>query len=803
MASSIAAHDVSTLLDRAGQGVQILSLDCFDTLIWRNTHAPSDVFCSLDGFSQRQRMNAESEARQRARAKGRDEVDFPEIYGCLQPGAEPAALASLIQAELDAEASHCFAFKPTVELIRKAKAAGLTVIVVSDTYLNKEQLRALIAGAAGQDVADLIDEVFCSSHYGTPKAGNLFKHVLRALKVQPQSILHLGDNKQADYAAPLALGVRAVHLSQFDEDTEQRLRLEAATSALLHSRGLHDVPVLQPHRAQLAVGRARLADPASALGYGVLGPVFHAFAHWLRREARELAAARQGRVKMLFLMRDGHLPKRAYDAIAGADDPESVEIEISRYTAGAASLTTEEAAVRHMEIWLGHAPEIIVKQCLFTPDEADEILKRTQAKTYPLRLAEEIRKPRVLAKIVARSRAFEQRLVDYVRREAQVQPGDTVMLVDLGYNGTVQNRIEATLQRELGVHVAGRYLLLDEDLPAGLDKRGLIDARHYDSAALSSLGENISAVEQLATSARGSVVDYDASGPVRNETGMKGRQSAVREAVQAACLRYIAEAGSAVVRPSGPADAEAERQAAAAILARLLFLPMPVELEALKSFEHDVNWGSDDALKLFDPEVAAEGLKHWGMFYIKGAKRMFLAAELRGQGMPTSLSLLTQSRFGLNLRYQDFCDRSLTVPILIARGNEVAEQTIEAHPTHEGYFLAGVPIGDCRLGVAVLFGQLGEWVQIESVGFLPLGEFFGKKQDGDFSLTPAVTSFEGMTAMTGGLMQCQDRGAFMMTPPPSRADDTPMVLAVVFRLVEGWAEAGADAATPELTAATA
>jgi FMN phosphatase YigB (HAD superfamily) len=803
MASSIAAHDVSTLIDRAGQGAQILSLDCFDTLIWRNTHAPRDVFASLEGFSTRQRMHAERQARQRAKAKGRDEVDFQEIYAALQPGAPPSALAPLIQAELEAEAGHCFAFTPTVELIRKAKAGGLKVIVVSDTYLDKDQLRALIASAAGQDVADLIDEVFCSSQYGVSKAGGLFKHVLRALKVQPQAILHLGDNRAADYDAPLALGLSAVHLSQFDADTEQRLRLEAAISTLLHSRGLHDAPALQPHRAQLAAGRAQLADPASALGYGVLGPVFHAFAQWLRREAQDLAAARPGRVKMLFLMRDGHLPQRVYDALAGPDDPKSIEIEISRYTAGAASLTSEEAVLRHMETWLGHDPEVIVKQCLFTPGEADDILRRTRAKQFPLRLADEIRKPRVMAKIVARSRAFEQRLVDYVRRESQAQPGDTLMLVDLGYNATVQNRIDAILQRELGVRVAGRYLLLDEEVPAGLDKRGLIDERHYDAAALASLCENISAVEQLSTCARGSVTDYDASGPVRSQSGIKGRQSAVREAVQSACLRYVAEAGQAVLRAPASADAQAHRQAAAAALGRLLFLPSPGELEALKSFEHDVNWGSEEALKLFDPQIAAEGLKHWGMFYLKGAKRMFLAAEMRGQGLPTSLSLLTLSRFGIDLRYQDFCDRTLTVPILIARGADVIEESIEAFPTHNGYYLAGIPIGDCRLGVAVMFGQLGEWVQIDSVGFLPLGQFFGMTPDGDFSLTPAANSFEGMAAKAGGLMQCQDRAAFMMTPPPPRVDDTAMVLAVVFRPIEGWPEAAAEVAAPELTAATA
>jgi hypothetical protein len=713
----------------------------------------------------------------------------------VHPEALKTELAPLIEAELEAEARHCFGFRPTVELIRKAKARGLKVIVVSDTYLDKAQLRALIAAAAGQDVADAIDEVFCSSQYGVSKAGGLFKHVLRELKLPPQSILHLGDNERADRSAPAALGVQAFHFRQFDEAAEQRLRLEAAASVLLHPGDRRGRAVLQPHRAQLSLGPAEASDPPAALGYGVLGPIFDAFARWLQAEAQDLARERGAPVKMLFLMRDGRLPRLAYEAVAGPADPRGQEIEISRFTAGAVSLTSEQAILRHLDIWLGMPPEVLLRQCLFTPDEVQELVVRTRPRQSPFPLAEELRKPRVLGKIAARSRAFRQRLLDYVRREAQPEPGDTVMLVDLGYNATVQNRVDRVLREELGVHVAGRYLLLNEDMPAGLDKRGLIDERHYDPAALSSLCENISVVEQLSTCAWGSVIDYDENGPVRDDSGLKGRQSAVREHVQTACLRYIAEAGQGMVRPPASATPDAARQAAAAALGRLLFLPSEGELEALKSFEHDVNSGSDEQVKLFDPEVGRAGLRQWGMLYIKGAKRMFLAAELRGQGLPASLSLMTQSRFGLDLRYQDFCDTAIRLPIMIGRDHEIAAETVEANPTHEGYFVAGIPVGDCRLNVAVLFGQLYEWVQIDSIGFLPLKEFFGVKREGEFALSPAAGSFEAMTAMTGGLMRCESRDGFMLVPPPPRVSDEPMVLAVVFRPIEPWREAEAAAQT--------
>ncbi|MCV4615156.1 hypothetical protein OFM04_35190, partial [Escherichia coli] len=75
-----------------------------------------------------------------------------------------------IAEELAAEARHCYGFAPVQDLIRAAKARGLGVIIVSDTYLDETQLRALIAAAAGDDIAAAIDRIFPSSAYGVNKA---------------------------------------------------------------------------------------------------------------------------------------------------------------------------------------------------------------------------------------------------------------------------------------------------------------------------------------------------------------------------------------------------------------------------------------------------------------------------------------------------------------------------------------------------------------------------------------------------------------------------------------------------------
>ena len=44
---SVRASELPDLLDRAPTRVKYLSLDCFDTLLWRNCIAPRDVFADL------------------------------------------------------------------------------------------------------------------------------------------------------------------------------------------------------------------------------------------------------------------------------------------------------------------------------------------------------------------------------------------------------------------------------------------------------------------------------------------------------------------------------------------------------------------------------------------------------------------------------------------------------------------------------------------------------------------------------------------------------------------------------------
>jgi FMN phosphatase YigB (HAD superfamily) len=781
MKLAVRAHEFAQILDQAPAEVAILSLDCFDTLLWRHGSLPVDVFADLPlpGSGMEARIWGENKARKVAPLqRGEIEVSIEEIYAHLMPGASEAERQAKIAAELDAEARHCYAFSPTVALMRKAKAKGLRIIMVSDTYLSKEQLRTLIARAAGREVADMIEHIFCSCEYGMPKGLGLFVPVLAELGVSPATILHCGDNYIADVAPTEALGMHACHLVQFDEESAQRLRLEASAACIVSPDTRVTVPAYQPHRARIAL---RTDDDTSVrLGHDVLGPIFHSFAGWLRDEALAQEARTGKPTRMLFLLRDGYLPAQAYLARFPQDEDKVAMVEISRLTAAQAGMTDRRAIENYILPEIPTAPlEMLARHLHFEPNEAARLARLPATK-----FADHIRKHEVVKHIVKRSDRFADKLCAHLRQHG-VEDGDSVMLVDLGYNGSVQNLIEPRLRQKMNLTVCGRYLLLRESWLSGLDKAGYADHRNHDLKLLHALSESIAIVEQLSTLARGSVIDYRPDGsPVREISSVKSAQSDVRDRIQRACLDFVRHADEGVLHPPASDTPEARRRMATAALARLLFLPVESEVQVLSDFDHDVNLGTSETFKFVDTEAATTGLRRRGIFYIKNALRMYLPGELHQHGLPINLSIFASRRFGLDLRKSDFDVGVIQVPAMLmdAKGDHISLD-VDAIPTADGYYLAMIPIGTAPLTAALQLGRIAQWVQIDEASFHPVDQFLkAQAKEVSFAAQPIA---DGMIDRGGGLLECTGGdSAFLMVPPS--AEDTggaPLLLAVVFRPV--------------------
>ncbi|WP_375289032.1 HAD family hydrolase [Qipengyuania sp.] len=780
MSLSAAPHELAQVLDQWPE-LRCLSLDCFDTLLWRDVHKPRDLFHALPDTTIVQRIAAEARARRAVESSGRgNEVSITQIYEQLLPNADRAVINAAVKAELAAEALHCFAFEPIVTLMRDAKARGLKVIVVSDTYFDKAQLRGLITDAAGENVAGLIDEIFCSSHFGRAKAQGLYGEVLRKLKLPPATIVHIGDNENADVNGVTPFGVNAIHFKQFSETAEQRFRLEASIDGLLHPFAPATAAQMLPHRAAVSHIEPQIEDEAERFGATALGPIFRGFDGWLQGEAEELERERGGNVHWLFMMRDGHLP-RLLHAQSRPDQP-GYDIEISRFTAVAASFCDNAALTRFLETDDGTPGDMLARQLLLSQDEINGLcagLDPLEARNVILAT---MKAGKSRKSVIRASRAFADRLVEHVRAKVEPAPGDTLMMIDLGYNGTVQDAIAPLLQEQLGVHVAGRYLLLREMSRPGLDKRGFIGSEHYDPFTLEAMCGNVAVIEQLATSSSGSVIDYEKDGsPIHLANEIVPAQAEVRKRVQRGCLRFQAEAPGASSRVDTTNEAQLWRKGTAIALMRLMFLPMPEELAVIEAFEHDINLGTAQTTGMFDKAHSERALRERGLFYMDASERMYLPAELHGQGMATRLSLLTQRRFGLPLTFADSTDAAIDLPVIFANSHDAITQVIHASGTHDGYFLAAIPVGNAQFSIALHFGALFDWFQLDSLTFYKVDEFLSALPEDRRERWDAVVQLEGIAEAAKGLMQCETTDGFVMVPPP-RADITePMLLACVFR----------------------
>src|SRR6185312_5296807 len=170
----IHASDLIAALNHYENKIKVLSLDCFDTIIWRKTATPTDAFYDLQnrpafkalGFTSMMRVTAENHARKlKMIQKNKYEVRLNEIYQAHFPDLSKEQLQALCDDELATEIETCYAFPPLIELIRTAHTKKIKIIIVSDTYLKLHELTHLLTKTLPADVMTAIDMIFCSCEY--------------------------------------------------------------------------------------------------------------------------------------------------------------------------------------------------------------------------------------------------------------------------------------------------------------------------------------------------------------------------------------------------------------------------------------------------------------------------------------------------------------------------------------------------------------------------------------------------------------------------------------------------------------
>lgn len=789
----ITAAELLTSFDHYANKIKVLSLDCFDTLLWRKTAQPKDVFYDLQhraafqeqGISALTRINSELLAYRMSRVKhANNQATLAEIYRCGWPHLTQAQSTTLIQNEIASEIDACYVFPPIIALMRAAHAKGIKIIIVSDTYFDKPQLRYLLENKLPPDVMQMIEQIYCSCETGKSKSAGLFNHVLNQLKLSPHYLLHIGDNQIADFDAPRSLGLNALHLIHHSPVMAEIMRMHAVAASFIDPTIRVSRSLTHPFRGLFA-SQPLSNTPESITGYVSIGPIMYAFARFLRDEIADLQGAGK-RPKVLFLMRDAYLPSLVCEALMG--QPAGTCVRISRFASFAASFRTIEDVDRYLADRIQSLRFHDMCNQLLLPEKiANQIITRCEKSASPgQEFLHLIREEKILRTIFQNSKDYCARLKKHLQNTVNLEAGDTLVFVDLGYSGTAQNKLEPIFRDEMNVEIVGRYLIALRTPDWTTSRRGLLDPTTYADTSLVMLVTYIALLEQICTSTENSLVDFDEDGhPIYSETSVNESQHEKLKAIQAECIRFTRDAETFFRDTTIQVSSSMLRDYAAASLGRFLFLPTEIEIEYLQTFQFDLNLGTKEILPIIDLNQGLTSLRRRTWLYCQKENlekmRTNYAAEWRVASLELALTLMAQHRFGFEFSLNDLNLRKETVHLILLQGQHSSEMTLEAQSTIDGYYALLIPISQGHFQIGIRFGFNYQWVEIESAELIKLTALFTQNESEYTHDASANLLVDQMDDKGGGLFECLSDASLLIFAPNEKMNEEEHVLRIVFR----------------------
>lgn len=754
------AHELSTIFNYYSDHISVLSLDCFDTLLWRKTALPMDVFHDLS-LSPIARTSSEGFARLLNYIQKKNlEVSLEEVYQAAYPSLNLSGQNQFVEAEILAEKKACYPFLPVVDLIRQAHAKNIKVIIVSNTYLKQSQLRELLTAVLPCDVMDIISHIFCSCEFGKSKNNGLFVDVLEQLAVTPDKILHIGDNPSADLHPPKELRMHALHLLQFAPNIDELLRLQSIAAAIAcpevrYKRGLSH-PFRGLYASQLASEK-----PESIIGYYSMGPIMYAFSAYIVNELNALKQS-QKNVKVIFLLRDGYLLSKACETFAGHALGKA--LRISRFTATVVSFRSKQDIIRYLNDSISKLHfRYMCHQLLLSKDLAAKITEQAEKSDDPMRVfIETILQETIIQEILTQSNEYRKRWFKYLRNEIELQEDDTICFIDVGYSGTTQRLLTSVFKEELKVDVIGRYLISLDTPEWQTKKSGLFDPSWCDNRLLvNMICSSVALIEEICTGGGDTVVNYDEKGtPIFSKSNNSENQNLKTQRIHDECIRFIQDAKSFFQDSDIKVSSNELRDIALFELIRRIYLPTLSEIEFLQDFQHDLDKGTKASFQVFDIEKNFNSLRRQGLPFIN-----FHPYEIRAASLDLAIMVMTQRRFGFDVGLNDLSLRREKITVMLMQDQRMQNEIIYAIPTYDGYFSLWIAVNAKTSQLAVLWGLNYLALQIESVELISAHAILRKNEAENSVEITADLKFNQMQHKYGKLYECASKQSALLYAP--------------------------------------
>jgi FMN phosphatase YigB (HAD superfamily) len=429
-----------TVIRDVVQQATLVTADLFDTLVLRPLMDPSTLqyyaarATGVDVDEAERMVTARVAAEHRARASsGLGDVTIDEIYAEL-----PGHFSAMAEQERAIEIRVAISRRWLVDLLFERAVGGGRVALMSDTFLDRDTIDAVLEQIGAQNV---FEEKYISSERRARKDTEALWELVGHLEQRlPQEWVHIGDNESSDAQNAVERGLPLVHtpaprtVMTYRDRGAQRWPTRS-TDALLGTSA-----------AAVLAGCTRQGQSMDAaherFGYGVLGPMTLSFLIWANERARQLSLER-----LLFVARDGWLMHEAVQRIEAVAPGMLVPGEYLAVSRRVALAAAQADAVDIDAILAGGA---------FDGTAAELLAARLGVQVSPRRRgARSVRWPgggdearAALAEFTRAIQAHGREQAERLRRHLAAEGvggGLRAGLVDLGFAGTTQRCLaEAT-----------------------------------------------------------------------------------------------------------------------------------------------------------------------------------------------------------------------------------------------------------------------------------------------------------------------------------------------------------------------
>jgi predicted HAD superfamily hydrolase len=291
-------------------------------VVGKNLLKQNFISCNSELFHEI-RLRSENSARNENEC---GECTLLEIYSQMQSffNWNNRQVQKAVEIEFEVESRTIREIPEVLLLLEKATNIALSVNFVSDSYFSSKQIHTLLK-AKGMRCNDA--KIYSSCEYRKSKSncGELFKQILVERQIEPDQVLHIGNDYKNDIRNPSLLKINTLHFTNANPTHWDNLLISKA-------KGTNQIEFIS-----FLLGSARLTRLNGLNGFkqdeiliatNVIAPLIFSYCKWLMQEARRLSLK-----KLFFISRDGEILMKICNIIKQKKSHQNHSIEL-RYLFG-------------------------------------------------------------------------------------------------------------------------------------------------------------------------------------------------------------------------------------------------------------------------------------------------------------------------------------------------------------------------------------------------------------------------------------------------------------------------------------